>query len=243
MSGFEIRAMTAADVGAACELAHAQGFRDRQRFYDFVLRTSTCRPLVGTIDGSLVATGLATVSLPVGWIGAIVVLAEQRRRGFGRAMTEEVCQRLRSAGCATLSLEATDSGRPMYERMGFRLATCYHQLQADHLTEAPTPPEGSRIRRLEPADLTDVFALDLQATGEDRHVALEFGELREQQAPRRRHEQQGQQHLPGSHRPDTAKREADDRDGRPDNAGPSDGTEREHHGVEWVRHFDGAVDG
>jgi GNAT superfamily N-acetyltransferase len=173
MSGFEIRAMTAADVGAACELAHAQGFRDRRRFYDFVLRTSTCRPLVGTIDGRLVATGLATVSLPVGWIGAIVVSAEQRRRGFGRAMTEEVCQRLRSAGCATLSLEATDSGRPMYERMGFRLATCYHQLQADHLTEAPTPPEGSRVRRLEPADLTDVFALDLQATGEDRHITLE----------------------------------------------------------------------
>jgi GNAT superfamily N-acetyltransferase len=172
VTSFEIRAMTAADVGAACELARAQGWRDRQRFYDFVLRTSTCQPLVGTIDGRLVATGLATVSLPVGWIGAIVVAAEQRRQGFGRAMTEEICQRLRAAGCATLSLEATDAGRPMYERMGFRLATYYHQLQADHLTEAPTPPEGSHVRRLEPADLPDVFALDRQATGEDRHVSL-----------------------------------------------------------------------
>ena len=174
MTAFEIREMTADDVGAACELARAQGWRDRQRFYDFVLRTSTCKPLVGTIDGRLVATGLATVSLPVGWIGAIVVAAEQRRRGFGRAMTEEICQRLRVAGCATLSLEATDAGRPMYERMGFRLAAYYHQLQADHLGQAPTPPEGSRVRRLEPADLPDVFALDRQATGEDRHVALEI---------------------------------------------------------------------
>jgi ribosomal protein S18 acetylase RimI-like enzyme len=174
VTNFEIRAMTAADVGAACELARAQGWRDRRRFYDSVLRTSTCQPLVGTIDDRLVATGLGTVSLPVGWIGAIAVSAEQRRQGLGRAMTEEICQRLQTAGCATLSLEATDAGRPMYERMGFRLATYYHQLQADHLAEAPPPPEGSRVRRLERADLPDVFALDRQATGEDRHVALEI---------------------------------------------------------------------
>lgn len=174
MTSFEIGAMTPADVDAAVALALAQGWRDRRRFYDFVLRTPSCQPLVGTIGGRVVATGLATVSPPVGWIGAIVVAVEERRRGFGRAMTEEICQRLRAAGCGTLSLEATDAGRPMYERMGFRLATCYHQLQAGHLAEAPTPPKGSRVRKLEPADLPDVFGLDRQATGEDRHVALEI---------------------------------------------------------------------
>ena len=166
--------MTADDVGAAVALARAQSWRDRRTFYDFVLRTPSCQPLVGTIDGRVVATGLATVSLPVGWIGAIVVAAEERRRGLGRAMTEEICARLRAAGCATLSLEATDAGRPLYERMGFRLVTHYHQIQAGHLDEAPVPPGGSRVRRLEPADLPDVFALDRQATGEDRHVALEI---------------------------------------------------------------------
>jgi GNAT superfamily N-acetyltransferase len=172
IQGFEIRAMTADDVGPAVVLARAQGWRDRHDFYDIVLRAPTCQALVGTLEGRVVATGLGTVSLPVGWIGAIVVAAEERRRGIGRAMTEEICARLRAAGCQTLSLEATDAGRPMYERMGFRLATHYHQLQADHLDERPVPPVGSRVRPLHPADLPAVSELDRTASAEDRSAVL-----------------------------------------------------------------------
>lgn len=169
---FEIRPMAAADVDAAVALAHTEGWRDRTPLYNFVLRTPTCQPLVGTINGRLVATGLATANGPVGWLGAIVVAAECRRRGFGRAMTDELCLRLRAAGCVTLSLEATDAGRPMYERMGFRLVTHYHQLQADHLPEPPELPAGARVRTIGPADLEAVFGLDRLATGENRSVPV-----------------------------------------------------------------------
>jgi hypothetical protein len=60
----------------------------------------------------------------------------------------------------------------MYERMGFRLVTHYHQIQADHLPEPPAEPAGAHVRRLEPADLPAVFALDRLATAEDRSVPL-----------------------------------------------------------------------
>ena len=172
LRGFEIRPLTADDVGAAAALARAQGWRDRRAFYDVVLRTPTSQPLVGTIDGRVVATGVGTASLPVGWIGAIIVEEGLRRRGLGRAMTDAICDRLRAAGCETLSLEASDAGRPLYERMGFRLATFYHQLQADHLDEAPVPPPGARVRMLTQLDLPAVFELDRQATGEDRSAPL-----------------------------------------------------------------------
>jgi GNAT superfamily N-acetyltransferase len=172
LDGFELRELRAADIDAAVALGTAQGWRDRRRFYDLVLRTSTCQPLAGVLDGGLVATGLATANGPVGWLGAIIVAAEYRGRGLGRVVTEELCRRLRAAGCMTLSLEATDAGRPMYERMGFRLATHYHQIQADHLAERPIEPEGARVRRLEPTDLPDVFELDRAATAEDRSPPL-----------------------------------------------------------------------
>ena len=172
LEDFETRDMTEADVEAALALANAQGWRDRRRFYDFVFRTSTCQPVAGFVGSRLVGTGLATASGPVGWLGAIAVESDFRRRGIGRAVTEELCRRLRAAGCKTLSLEATEAGRPMYERMGFRFVTAYHQLQAEHLPDPPAPPEGATVRRLEPADLPAVFELDRLATAEDRSVPL-----------------------------------------------------------------------
>jgi GNAT superfamily N-acetyltransferase len=172
VAAFEIRDMTPADVDAAVALALAQGWRDRRRFYEFVLRTSTCLPLVGVVEGRVVATGVGTTSRPIGWIGAIVVEEGLRRRGLGRAMTETICDALRTAGCVTLSLEATDAGRSLYEQMGFRFVTCYHQLQADHLPEPPVPPAGARVRTVGPADLEAIFELDRFATGEDRSVPV-----------------------------------------------------------------------
>jgi ribosomal protein S18 acetylase RimI-like enzyme len=172
MPGFEIRAFTSADIPAAVALALAQGWRDRTRFYEFALRVRTCHFLAGVVDGQVVATGLATVSMPVGWIGAIIVDEAFRRRGYGRAMTDMLCERLLAAGCTTLTLEATNAGRPLYERMGFRPATHYHQLQAGYLPEAPALPAGARVRRLEAADLSSIFELDRRATGEDRSAPL-----------------------------------------------------------------------
>jgi len=172
MDGFEIRDMRRDDVDAAVSLATAQGWRDRRSFYDLVFRTSSCQPIAGVLGGRVIATGLATVNGPVGWLGAVAVEAGVRRRGIGRAITEELCRRLRAAGCATLSLEATDAGRPLYERMGFRPFTTYHQLQADHLADPPAVPAGARVRRVEPADLPAVFELDRLATTEDRSAPL-----------------------------------------------------------------------
>jgi GNAT superfamily N-acetyltransferase len=169
---FAIRALTPTDVDAAVALASAEGWRDRRRFYDFVLRTPRCQPLAGVIDGRLIATGLATANGPVGWLGAIVVAEEFRRRGIGRVVTEELCRRLREAGCSTLSLEATNDGRPLYERLGFRPVTRYHQLQADHVADPPAEPLGARVRTLRPADLPAIFALDREATAEDRSAPL-----------------------------------------------------------------------
>jgi len=164
VDGFDIRELTGADVPAAIALSSAQGFRDRTGFFELVLRTSTCRALAGVVDGRLIATGVATANGPVGWLGGIVVDAEFRRRGLGRAVTEELCRGLRAAGCVTISLESTDAGRPLYEEMGFRLATNYHQLQADHLPIPPVLPDGAVVRRLAPADWPAIFELDRLAT-------------------------------------------------------------------------------
>jgi GNAT superfamily N-acetyltransferase len=167
-----IRPMTPVDVAEASALATAQGWRDRTRHFEFTMRVPTCIPLVGTVDGRIVATALGTANGPVGWIGAIVVDAAYRRIGYGRAITEETIERLRRAGCHSISLAATKQGRPLYERLGFHVLCWYVEMDPTGPLTAPTPPAGSRIRRIEAADLPAVFALDRAATGEDRHMVL-----------------------------------------------------------------------
>jgi GNAT superfamily N-acetyltransferase len=171
-SGLSIRQMEPRDLPAAIALASAQGWRDRTGFFEIVFRTPTCRSLVGEMGDQLVATGVATANGPVGWLGGIVVVQSWRRRGFGRALTLALIAGLRAAGCRTISLEATDEGRPMYEAMGFRLATRYHQLQGAHSPAAPLLPRGATARPLEPADLPSIVELDRAATGEDRRAPL-----------------------------------------------------------------------
>jgi GNAT superfamily N-acetyltransferase len=170
--GFLIRPMTLADVAEASALARAQGWRDRTRLYEFTLRVPTCIPLVGTADGRIMATALGTANGPMGWIGAIVVDTPWRRRGIGRAVTEEVIARLRAAGCHSFSLAATEQGRPLYERLGFHVFCEYVEMDPAGEVIEPVPPSGSRVRRIAPADLPSVFALDRAATGEDRHLIL-----------------------------------------------------------------------
>jgi predicted GNAT family acetyltransferase len=128
---------------------------------------------VAVEDGRIVGTGVGAIHGEVGWLGVIFVVPELRGRGLGKALTEAVCDRLQAAGCVSLVLVATDLGRPIYEKLGFRVQTHYHMFSGEPLPEAPVPPPGAALRRIVPADLESIAALDRHATGELRLPLME----------------------------------------------------------------------
>lgn len=104
-----------------------------------------------------------------GWIGALGVAPESRRRGLGRALTEAAIARLRARGASTVLLFATEMGRPLYEHLGFLVdggATAWRGI-------AGTPPADVPIRRLHEDDRAEVERLDRAATGELRTPMLD----------------------------------------------------------------------
>ena len=106
---------------------------------------------------------------PTGWIGALGVAPEYRRRGIGRALTEAAVGRLHGRGATTVLLFATDMGRPLYERLGFvaeGAATAWRG------TAGAIGP-GVTVRRLSEDDRQALAALDRVATGEDRSNLLD----------------------------------------------------------------------
>ena len=172
MNDLQIRPMTPADVAPAAAMYRAGGWGERQEYLSWALANPAITPLVGLLDGAVVATGMATVNGDVGWVGSIFVDAALRSRGYGRALTEAACALIDAAGCRTQALIASEYGEPLYDKMGFRVVERYQILRAEPLAEAPAPPRGRTLRPMQPGDLNRVFELDRRATGEDRSRLL-----------------------------------------------------------------------
>lgn len=80
---------------------------------------------VGYLDGVPVVSGLGIRTGATIGIYNIATVPAARRRGFGAAMTSWVVTDGAASGCDLAVLQASAMGRPIYERLGFRLVEEY----------------------------------------------------------------------------------------------------------------------
>jgi GNAT superfamily N-acetyltransferase len=175
MAARRIRSMTAPDVEPLVASILADDWGDRRSWFAFALESPACRVFVADDDaGRAIGSAVLTIHGTVGWIGTIWVAPTARRSGIGSDLTGATIEAADTAGCRTLLLVATDAGRPMYERLGFRVQTWYRTME--------TPPDSGQdpdgrpdpaIRAFRPTDLPSLIELDRVATGEDRAINLE----------------------------------------------------------------------
>jgi GNAT superfamily N-acetyltransferase len=114
--------------------------------------------------------GLAAVVVLTRWgtdyaaVGMMLVAARYGRRGLGRALMEHA---LRAAGDgATVTLFATDMGRPLYEKLGF--AAVRRNVSFVGRFRAPAGLGDGGVRAATEADLPAILDLDRAAFGADR---------------------------------------------------------------------------
>jgi len=79
----------------------------------------------GYADGRPVTSGFGVRTGRTIGVFTIATAPEARGRGFGAAMTARVVADGAAAGCDVATLQASAMGRPIYERMGFRLVQEY----------------------------------------------------------------------------------------------------------------------
>jgi GNAT superfamily N-acetyltransferase len=171
-----IRPMTAADVDAATETVLRGEWGDRRLFFGWAAGEPRAFPFVAERGGEIFGTAVGSAHGSAGWVGAVFVDAAVRGSGVGRALTDAVIEALESAGCRTLILVATSAGRPLYEKIGFRLDTTYHTLEAPGMVpEVAGTGIGRSLEPWRPDDLPSMARLDAAATGEDRaHLLAAF---------------------------------------------------------------------
>jgi GNAT superfamily N-acetyltransferase len=106
-------------------------------------------------------------------VGMMLVAARYERRGLGRALLEHL---LRAAGDdAMVTLFATDMGRPLYEKLGFKpvrrsvsFVGRFRPSPSDNSKKREAPGLAGSVRGATEADLPGILALDRAAFGADR---------------------------------------------------------------------------
>jgi GNAT superfamily N-acetyltransferase len=112
-------------------------------------------------------------------VGMMLVATRYARRGLGRALMEHL---LAEAGDATVTLFATDMGRPLYEKLGFlpvrRSVSFTGTFRPDRGAPGARPARvgpgapAETIRSATEADLPSILAADKAAFGADRGGVL-----------------------------------------------------------------------
>jgi GNAT superfamily N-acetyltransferase len=80
------------------------------------------------VDGEVASTAALIVSDAVAGIYNVATPDAFRRRGLGEAATRAAVAEGQRRGCVMSTLQASDMGHPIYERMGFRTAATWTSL-------------------------------------------------------------------------------------------------------------------
>ncbi|MGE0599161.1 MAG: GNAT family N-acetyltransferase [Dehalococcoidia bacterium] len=80
---------------------------------------------VGYVGDTPVATSSLVYGACVAGVYNVATHPDHRKRGYGEALTWRAVTRGGELGCDMAALQASEMGRPIYERMGFRLVSPY----------------------------------------------------------------------------------------------------------------------
>jgi len=102
-------------------------------------------------------------------LGLVIIADALQGCGLGRAMMQRLLQ---DAGARNVILNATDAGRPLYEKLGFVVTDTLSQHQSTTARATPVLAADARIRPLRKDEAPFLLALDRQASGMDRSALL-----------------------------------------------------------------------
>ncbi len=163
-----MRLMTCDDVAAGMRLKEQAGWNqteaDWHRFLD--LEPDGC--FLAERDGTPVGSVAAFLFGPVAWIAMVLVDPAVRRQGIGLALMRHVLDFLDGRRVASVRLDATPLGRPLYEKLGFEVDCSL----ARYGGVLPPSPVVDRVKEGRPEHWPALVELDRAVTGTDRGKLL-----------------------------------------------------------------------
>jgi ribosomal protein S18 acetylase RimI-like enzyme len=160
-----------ADVGSFMEMAAAEGWVAEPWEFDFLLAVfpQGCFCARGR-DGKGIAFVTALRHDRSGWIGNLIVAEGLRGKGLGEALFRKALEALHTAGVETCWLTASNAGRSLYKKYGFKgLDAIVRWSGTGRRQHAGHTRQGEFT---EFSAWASVSGIDCQAWGDRRHALL-----------------------------------------------------------------------
>jgi ribosomal protein S18 acetylase RimI-like enzyme len=166
---FEVRLLGESDIAAAVRLKDLAGWNqtedDWRRLVLLEPRGCFCATVAGQVVGTTTTTSYGR---DLAWIGMVLVDPEYRRLGIGKRLMRKALEYLQEAGVATIKLDATADGRPLYESLGFTVESLVERWTAVPQTR------GSDSGTMSLSAISEVLVLDRHAFVADRSTLIEM---------------------------------------------------------------------
>jgi GNAT superfamily N-acetyltransferase len=168
-SGAIPRRLVASDIPAAVGLSEEAGWNQTSEDWRMLIDLAPQGCLAIEVDGELAATTtLLCYGRRLAWIGMVLTRVSNRGRGFARRLLTQALTQADEMRIETVMLDATDQGRPLYEKMGFRFE------QAVERWSRPASSNSSGTMLLVDAPHAENWRIaDRRSFGADRSGLLE----------------------------------------------------------------------
>lgn len=164
-----IRRLTAADIPFGLRFCRQNDWNqlpaDWQRQID--LEPAGC--FLAVEAGMPVGSACSCVFDAVAWISLVLVDGMHRGRGFGTALMRCVLDHLDERGVASIRLDATPLGQPIYEKLGFTAEFTLARFAGTFPTQFDFVPG---VEPVPPDEMPNVLALDREITRTNRESLL-----------------------------------------------------------------------
>ena len=172
MSGdaIRLRRMDFADLPLGMQLKEQAGWNqteaDWKRLLALALAPAPAADggCVAEWHGEPVGTAVACAFDHVGWIAMVLVHPDYRGRGIGTCLVERSIAHLERLAVRSIRLDATPLGRPMYEKLRFRVEYALARWEGTAPVRSPPP----RVVRVDADHLEAIAELDRRITGTPR---------------------------------------------------------------------------
>ena len=160
-----IRLLFESDIPAAMQLKEGAGWNQTETDWRRLLALEPNGCFAAVRDGRLVGTTTTTTyGNELAWIGMVLVDPQERRQGIATQLMNVALEYLKDK-VATVKLDATAQGKPVYEKLGF---------QAESVLERWSGTANARNAETSKDDaIHDLLALDRVAFTADRSKLIE----------------------------------------------------------------------